>query len=123
MTLALANLILGVLPHALLIHADRIIGILGSVVGLVFSPDLYYYSLLPVVGEVVKAVGGSPEKVGLAMLIGENIGVPISPCVPTTFLAIGLAGVQLKDHILYSLKYDLLVSAIMVVFAMMMGVA
>ena len=74
-------------------------------------------------GEVVKAVGGSPEKVGLAMLIGENIGVPISPCVPTTFLAIGLAGVQLKDHILYSVKYDLLVSLIMVVFAMMMGVA
>lgn len=123
MTLALANLILGILPHALLIHAGRIIGILGSVVGLVFSPDLYYYSLLPVVGEVVKAVGGSPEKVGLAMLIGENIGVPISPCVPTTFLAIGLAGVQLKDHILYSVKYDLLVSLIMVVFAMMMGVA
>lgn len=123
MTLALANLILGILPHALLVHAGRIIGILGSVVGLVFSPDLYYYSLLPVVGEVVKAVGGSPEKCGLAMLIGENIGVPISPCVPTTFLAIGLAGVTLKDHILYSIKYDIVISFIMVVFAMMMGVA
>lgn len=122
MTLALANMILGALPHGMLIHAGRIIGILGSVVGLVFSPDLYYYSLLPVVGEVVKAVGGSPDKVGLAMLIGENIGVPISPCVPTTFLAIGLAGVQLKDHILYSIKYDIAVSAIMVLFAMITGV-
>ena len=122
MTLAIANLILGVLPKFLLIHAGRLIGFLGPLVGLVFSPDLYYYSLLPIVGEVVKGVGGNPEQVGLAMLVGENIGVPISPCVPTTFLAIGLAGVELKDHILYSIKYMIPVSIIMILVGMVMGI-
>ncbi len=122
MTLAIANMILGALPEALLVHAGRIIGFIGPLVGLVFSPDLYYYSLLPIVGEVVKGVGGNPEQVGLAMLVGENIGVPISPCVPTTFLAIGLAGVELKDHILYSIKYMIPVSIIMILVGMAMGI-
>ena len=122
MTLAVANMILGALPQALLIHAGRIIGFFGPLVGLVFSPDIYYYSLLPIVGEVVKGVGGNPEQVGLAMLVGENIGVPISPCVPTTFLAVGLAGVELKDHIAYSIKYMIPVSVIMILVGMIMGI-
>jgi CitMHS family citrate-Mg2+:H+ or citrate-Ca2+:H+ symporter len=123
MTLAIANIILGLLPKALLVYTGRIVGCLGPIVGLVFSPDLYYYSLLPVLGEVVKAVGGNVEKCGLAMLIGENIGVPISPCVPTTFLEIGLAGVTLKDHILYYAKYCVGVSCILILVAVMLGVA
>ena len=123
MTLALANLILKALPQSLLVHTGRILGVFGTAIGIIFSPDLYYYSLLPVVGEVVKASGGSVEKCGLAMLIGHNVGVIISPCIPTTFLAIGLAGVQLKDHIKYSLKYFIGISLILVLFAMMLGVA
>ncbi len=122
MTLAMANLLISALPEFLLIHTGRIIGFFGPLIGLVFSPDIYYYSLLPVVGEVVKSVGGNPEQVGLAMLVGENIGIPISPCVPTTFLAIGLAGVELKDHIMYSIKYMIPVSIIMILVGIMMGV-
>lgn len=122
MTLAVANMILGALPQALLVHAGRIIGCIGPVVGLVFSPDIYYYSLLPIVGEVVKGVGGNPEAVGLAMLVGENIGVPASPCVPTTFLAVGLAGVELKDHIAYTIRYMILVSVIMIFAGIAIGI-
>ena len=123
MTVALANLILSAFPQSLLMHTGRVLGVFGTAIGIIFSPDLYYYSLLPVVGEVVRASGGSVEKCGLAMLIGHNVGVIISPCIPTTFLAIGLAGVQLKDHIRYSLKYFIGVSLILVLFAMALGVA
>lgn len=123
MTIALANVVLDNLPNVFLPQIGRVFGALGSAIGIILSPDLYYYSLLPVVGEVVKALGGSPIKVGLAMLIGENVGVVISPCIPTTFLAIGLAGVELKDHIKFSLKYFIAVSTIMVLVAIMIGVA
>lgn len=122
MTLAMANLLIDALPQFMLIHTGRLVGFFGPLVGLVFSPDIYYYSLLPVVGEVVKAVGGNPEQAALAMLVGENIGVPISPCVPTTFLAVGLAGVELKDHIVYSIKYMIPVSIIMILVGVMMGI-
>lgn len=122
MTTALANVILDNMPTALLTQIGRIFGALGSAIGIVLSPDLYYYSLLPVVGEVAMGVGGDAVKVGLGMLIGENIGVVISPCIPTTFLAIGLAGVQLKDHIKFSLKYFIGVSAIMILAGMVIGV-
>ena len=51
------------------------------------------------------------------MLIGENVALAVSPCVATTFLAIGLVGVELKDHIRFSFKWLWLISVAMLVFA------
>ncbi|MDP3304689.1 MAG: citrate:proton symporter [Erysipelotrichaceae bacterium] len=123
MTKALADLVISGLPNFLLPQVHRMIGLFGSAVGIVISPDLYYYSLLPVIGEVSNSLGVHLPNVGIAMLIGENVGVIISPVIPTTFLAIGLAGVELKDHIKFSLKYFLLVTAVLLSVAILMGIA
>ncbi|MGL5122770.1 MAG: citrate:proton symporter [Fusobacteriaceae bacterium] len=122
MTTALATIVLDFLPNSFLPQIGRIFGLLGSLIGMAFSPDLYYYSLLPVVGEVTTNLGGDPLKVGLAMLVGQNIGTVISPCIPTTFLAVGLAGVELKDHIKFSLKYLLVISIIMIISGIIIGI-
>ena len=55
------------------------------------------------------------------MLIGQNVGSIVNPCIPTTFLAVGLAGVELKDHIKFTLKYLLLISAILIVIGIFIG--
>lgn len=122
MTTALATIVLDILPNSFLPQIGRIFGALGSLIGMAFSSDLYYYSLLPVVGEVTTNLGGDPLKVGLAMLVGQNIGTVINPCIPTTFLAIGLAGVELKDHIKFSLKYFIAISTIMVICGIIIGI-
>ena len=56
------------------------------------------------------------------MLIGENVALAVSPCVATTFLAIGLVGVELKDHIRFSFKWLWLISIAMLVFAVVTGI-
>ncbi len=94
---------------------------MGSAVGIAFSSDLYYYSLVPVVIETVQKLGVSPKSIALAMLIGQNVGSIVNPCIPTTFLAVGLAGVELKDHIKFTLKYLLLISAILIVIGIFIG--
>ena len=40
---------------------------------------------------------GFPEY-ALTMLIGKNLALMVSPLVPATYLAIGLTGTELKDH-------------------------
>ena len=73
--------------------------------------------MLPLIGETVAPFGVTLEQVAKSMLIGENVALAVSPCVATTFLAIGLVGVELKDHIRFSFKWLWLLSIIMLAFA------
>ena len=121
MTKSLADILIYIFPTILLPQIGRVLGSLGSAIGIAFSSDLYYYSFVPVVIESVGNFRISPKNIALAMLIGQNVGTVINPCVPTTFLAIGLAGVELKDHIKFSLKYLLIISFVMVLFGIFLG--
>lgn len=122
MTKSLADVLICIFPTFLLAQIGRVFGSLGSVIGIAFSSDLYYYSFVPVVIEAVEKFNVNPKDVALAMLVGQNVGTVINPCIPTTFLAIGLAGVELKDHIKFSLKYLVLISLIMVLTGVFLGI-
>lgn len=56
-----------------------------------------------------------------AMLLGENVGFVVSPVVPTIYLAIGLAGVDLGRHIRYALPWLWLLSLCMLGVAVATG--
>lgn len=122
MTKSLADILVYIFPTFLLPQVGRVLGSLGSVIGIAFSSDLYYYSFVPVVIEAVEKFKINPKSIALAMLVGQNVGTVINPCIPTTFLAIGLAGVELKDHIKFSLKYLVLISLIMVLTGVFLGI-
>lgn len=122
MTKSLADILVHIFPTFLLPQIGRVLGSLGSVIGIAFSSDLYYYSFVPVVIEAVEKFKINPQNIALAMLVGQNVGTVINPCIPTTFLAIGLAGVELKDHIKFSLKYLVLISLIMVLTGVFLGI-
>ena len=57
----------------------------------------------------------------LAMLLGKNVSLMISPMVPATFLALGMVDVELKDHIKFSFKWLYAISLIMVLGGVVMG--
>jgi hypothetical protein len=79
-----------------------IFGAFGVPLGMLLSPDAYYFALLPIVRDVATSAGVPVESVARAMLIGENISFVLSPVVPSVYLAIGLAGVELHSHIRYT---------------------
>lgn len=118
----MALVLINVLPDSLRQYLHIIIGVLGAPMGMVMGPDPYYYAVLPLIGETVAPFGITLEQVARSMLIGENVALAVSPCVATTFLAIGLVGVELKDHIRFSFKWLWLISIAMLVFAVVTGI-
>lgn len=99
-----------------------LIGFLGVPLGMIFGPDPYYFAVLPIVSEVMANYSVAPESVARAMLIGENIGFPISPMVPSAFLAAGLAGVSIGEHIKRSFLWFFALSIILMIIALLIGV-
>ena len=88
---------------------------------MIFSPDAYYSALLPVIRDVAVAAGVPLEAVARAMLIGENTGFAISPVVPSVYLALALAEVELRKHIAFTFFWAWGVSLVMLVFAVLSG--
>ena len=66
---------------------------------LLFDPDSFYFGVLPVLAETARAFGVAPLQMGQAAVLGQmTTGFPISPLTPATFLIVGLAGVELREH-------------------------
>jgi CitMHS family citrate-Mg2+:H+ or citrate-Ca2+:H+ symporter len=118
----MAQVLINLLPPFLTKYLHIIMGILGAPIGMIMGPDPYYYAVMPLIIETVAPYGITATEVAHAMLIGENVALSVSPCVATTFLGIGLAGVELNDHIKFTFKWEWLVSIIMLVFAMIIGI-
>lgn len=118
----MAHWMINVLPEGSANWLHVIIGAFGVPLGMLFSPDAYYFALLPVIRDVAVAAGVDPASVANAMLIGENTGFGISPVVPSVYLAIGLAGVELYKHIRYTVLWAWGISLVMLAAAMLFGV-
>jgi len=114
--------ILGVLPGGVAGHIHLIIGALAVPLGMVFGADPYYFGLLPIVSHVAGSAGVPPVGVAQAMLLGENVGFVVSPVVPTIYLALGLAGVELGRHIRFTFLWAWGTSLLMLAFAVLIGV-
>ena len=97
-------------------------GILGGPLGIIMGPDPYYYAVMPLVIETVAPYGITAAQVAHAMLIGENVVLSVSPCVPANYLAFGMSGIELNEHLKFSFKWEWLVSILMLVFAVIYGI-
>ncbi|MBA1274394.1 CitMHS family transporter [Stutzerimonas azotifigens] len=117
----MALALIDILPGGSAQYLHLVIGAFGVPLGMIFSPDAYYFALLPVIRDVATAAGVPLEAVARAMLIGENTGFAISPVVPSVYLALALAGVELRKHIAYTFFWAWGVSLVMLVFAMAIG--
>ena len=122
MVLEMSKVLISALPVGLQRYLHYIVGALGAPLGMVLGPDPYYYGIMPIIGQIVEPFGVTLDTVGRAMLIGENVGLSVSPVVPPTFLAIGLAGVDLKEHIKFSFLPLWALSVVMMLFALIVGI-
>lgn len=109
------------LPDGSAQYLHVIVGFFGVPLGMIFSPDAYYFALLPVIRDVAAAAGVPLEAVARAMLIGENTGFSISPVVPSVYLALALSGVELRKHMAYTFFWAWGVSLVMLAFAVATG--
>ena len=122
MITSMAQVLINLLPEFMLKYLYVIMGILGGPIGIIMGPDPYYYAVMPLVIETVAPYGITASQVAHAMLIGENVVLSVSPCVAANYLAFGLSGIELKDHMKFSFKWQWLVSILMLIFAVIIGI-
>ncbi len=122
MLTAMANAIMGIIPAFLGKFIHVIFGILALPLGLCVGTDAYFYGVMPLVMEVGETYGVAALSTGITMVIGKNLALMVSPLVPATFLATGLANIELKDHMKFSIPIYWAISICMVIIGIIIGI-
>lgn len=84
------------------------------------SNDAFYFGVLPIVAEVAGSAGIDPVEMARASLIGQPIHL-LSPLVASTYLLVGLAGVDFGDHQRFTLLWAALICLLMLVASIAFG--
>lgn len=118
----MANVLAAGIPQSMGRFLPLIIGVLSVPLTLMFCTDSYFFGLLPVLIGIGNKFGVDPVHTAIAMVVCRNCATFISPVVPATFLGIGLAGVEIKDHIKTCFLWIWGVSIVCLISGIVLGV-
>lgn len=118
----MATVLASFIPQSMGRFLPLIIGVISVPLTLMFCTDSYFYGLLPVLIGVGNQFGVDPAHTAITMVVCRNCATFISPVVPATFLGVGLAGVEIKDHIKSSFFWIWGVSLVCMVAGLLLGV-
>lgn len=119
---AMAEAVEGLLPEFLGQRLPLVTGIFAMPASLLFDPDSFYFGILPLLSATATTFGASGLEVGQAAILGQmTTGFPISPLTGSTFLLVGLAGVELGDHQRLTIPLAFLVTIVMLLTSVLLG--
>lgn len=118
----MANVLAGIIPASLGRFLPLFIGILAVPLTLFFDTDSFFFGLMPIIISIGTEFGVNPAHIAIVMVVCRNCATFISPVVPATFLGIGLAGVEIKDHIKRCFLWIWGVSIICLISGLLLGV-
>lgn len=118
----MATVLASFIPQSMGRFLPLIIGVLSVPLTLMFCTDSYFFGLLPVLIGIGNQFGVNPAHIAIAMVVCRNCATFISPVVPATFLGVGLAGVEIKDHIKASFLWIWGVSIVCLIAGLVLGV-
>jgi CitMHS family citrate-Mg2+:H+ or citrate-Ca2+:H+ symporter len=119
---AMARWLVGAIPDGAGGALPVIVAVTSMPLSLVFTPDAYYFGVLPVLAETSAAFGGSAAEVGTAAILGQmTTGFPLSPLTASTFILIGMSGVELGAHQRFIFKWAFGTTVVMTVVALLTG--
>lgn len=106
---AMAKGLLAVIPHSF----GPFLAVFTALVSLPFtffmSNDAFYFGILPVIAQTAASYGISPVEIARASVVGQPVHL-LSPLVPSLYLLVGLAKVDLGDHQRFALKWAIFAS-------------
>jgi CitMHS family citrate-Mg2+:H+ or citrate-Ca2+:H+ symporter len=118
---AMAASVVALVPPALGPYLAPVTGVLSVPFTFFISNDAFYFGVLPVLAKAGAAYGISAEAMARASLVGQPVHL-LSPLVPSTFLLVGLAGVEFDAHQRKTLGWALGASAVLLLVALLAGV-
>jgi CitMHS family citrate-Mg2+:H+ or citrate-Ca2+:H+ symporter len=118
---AMAKSMLDLVPPALGPYLAPITALASLPLTFFVSNDAFYFGVVPIIAETAREFGISPVEIARASLIGQPVHL-LSPLVPSTYLLVGLAGVEFGDHQRFTLKWAVLVCLLMLLAALVCAV-
>jgi CitMHS family citrate-Mg2+:H+ or citrate-Ca2+:H+ symporter len=89
---------------------------------LLFTPDAYYFGVIPVLSEAAQHYNIDHLEIGRAALLGQmTVGFPLSPLTASTFLLVGLCEVDLGNHQKFVFKWAMCTTIVMTIVALITG--
>jgi len=123
MITAMATSLVNIIPNQVGGFMGVIVATISMPLSLIFTPDAYYFGVMPILAETAGAYGLDPVQIGQASMLGQmTTGFPLSPLTASTFLLIGLAGVELADHQKFVFKWAFGTTIVMTIVAVITGV-
>ncbi|ASV68124.1 MULTISPECIES: CitMHS family transporter [Cytobacillus] len=119
---AMANTLVSIIPESTGSFMGLIVAVTSMPLSLVFTPDAYYFGVLPVLSETAANYGVAAENIGRAAILGQmTTGFPLSPLTAATFLLLGLARVELADHQRFIFIWAFGTTIVMTIVALITG--
>jgi CitMHS family citrate-Mg2+:H+ or citrate-Ca2+:H+ symporter len=118
---AMAASVTGIIPASFGPYMAPITALVSIAFTVLISNDAFYFGMLPVLGQTGMHYGLTPMELARASLIGQQIHL-LSPLVASTYLLVGLAGVDLGDHQRFTFRWALGSCAVFMVTCLLLGV-
>ncbi len=118
---AMALSVVAAVPSSLGPYLAVITAVLSLPFTFFISNDAFYYGVVPVLSQAASAYGISAAEIGRASLIGQPVHL-LSPLVPSTYLLVGLCGIELGDHQRFTLKWTIVTSFVLLAVALLTAV-
>lgn len=119
---AMATSVISLIPQQQAGWLPTLTAITSMPASLLFTPDAYYFGVVPILSQTATQFGIDPLEIGRAALLGQmTVGFPVSPLTASTFLLVGLAEVDLGDHQKFILKWAFGTTLAMTLAALLTG--
>jgi CitMHS family citrate-Mg2+:H+ or citrate-Ca2+:H+ symporter len=114
---AMSKEVVGVIPPELGPYMAPITALLSLPFTFFISNDAFYFGMLPILAEAGAHYGVEPMAIARASLMGQPVHL-LSPLVPSTYLLVSLAGIDLADHQRFTLLPAAAVCVVMTLVGM-----
>ena len=115
---AMADSVIRLVPASMGPYLAIVTGVLSIPFTFLISNDAFYFGVLPILAKAGEAYGITAAEMARASLIGQPVHL-LSPLVPSTFLLVGLAGVDFDDHQRFTLKWALVSAGVLLLVGLL----
>lgn len=119
---AMANSLVALIPQQHASWLPTLTAITSLPASILFTPDAYYFGVVPILSQTATQFGLDPLEIGRAALLGQmTVGFPISPLTASTFLLVGLTEVDLGEHQRHTFFWAWGTTIVMTIMALLTG--